>query len=303
MNYRVFLVAVVLSFSELNAQTNRALFVGIDSYPEDSGWNKIHATNDTLLVLPMLKRHQFLRTNIKLLINEQATKEAIVKSLVNLEEQTSLGDHLYIHFSCHGQQMLDDNGDELDGLDEAIIPFDAKRRFETGKYEGRNHLRDDELGNLMEALRVKAGRTGVVNLVIDACHSGTGTRSDDEDVYTRGTTYIFAPENNSLFLDNFSNWNLGMKNDKNLSVICVFSACNPSEINYEYLNEKGEYYGSLSYSFCKVMDSYPYFRSISNYDFAKKVESEMRKIFARKKWKQIPYFESTNSKKQFKFSL
>ena len=41
---------------------------------------------------------------------------------------------------------MDDNGDEEDGLDEALIPYDAQFWYAPGEYEGQNHLRDDELG-------------------------------------------------------------------------------------------------------------------------------------------------------------
>ena len=66
-----------------------------------------------------------------------------------------------IHYSGHGTQMLDDNGDETaDGLDEAIVPGDARR---TGC------VRDDELLTWLRAFH--PGTT--VFVVTDCCHSGS----------------------------------------------------------------------------------------------------------------------------------
>ena len=57
-----------------------------------------------------------------MLKNEKATKENINLSLQKLYEDVKTGDYLFLHFSCHGQQMMDLNGDEEDGLDEALVP-------------------------------------------------------------------------------------------------------------------------------------------------------------------------------------
>jgi len=43
--------------------------------------------------------------------------------------------------------MEDDNGDEVGGLDESLVPYDAEMHFRKGKYEGENHIRDDEKDN------------------------------------------------------------------------------------------------------------------------------------------------------------
>ena len=50
---------------------------------------------------------------------------------------------------------MDDNGDEEDGLDESLVLYDAGYWYIPGKYEGENHLRDDELGMWINKLRKK----------------------------------------------------------------------------------------------------------------------------------------------------
>ena len=78
---------------------------------------------------------------------------------------------LVFHYSGHGQQITDDNGDEPDGYDETIVPYDAPMRAEAG-YRGDKHLRDDELARKLLALRAKVGPTGNVVFAFDSCFSG-----------------------------------------------------------------------------------------------------------------------------------
>ena len=246
---RQLLIITILAFVCLlaSAQNSRALVVAIDRYPDNSGWLDIHATNDLKIVLPMLKEQGYKASDITVLVNEKATKRAIVEALTSLQRSTRVGDYVYIHFSCHGQQMVDDNGDEEDGLDEAIIPYDARRRFAKGVYEGKNHLRDDELNIYLTNIRTKAGMQGNVIVVFDACHSGDADRDYSDDVYARGTTYIFTPDNYSppTFDPSISN---DINKNPYLSPIVVLSACKSNQVNYEYKADDGLYYGSLRYS-------------------------------------------------------
>lgn len=281
----------------MQSQTNRALFVGISDYPVQNGWTEIHGADDYKLVLPMLKRSGYKMRNIRALLDEKATKAAIVEELKNLEKKSSEGDRIYIHFSCHGQQMADDNADESDGLDEAIIPYDAQYRFSVGKYEGENHLRDDELEVLLDKIRAKAGVSGNVIVVLDACHSGTGTRYGEEDEYIRGTTYVFAPEDYIPLEKGDKQFSLRLKKAADLSPISVFSACLDEETNNEYRTTDGIFYGSLSYVFCKSAAIYS--GNISNVDYSKKLKEELQMLMSRRKKKQTPYFESTNEKNIF----
>lgn len=280
-------------------QTNRALFVAIDKYPPESGWNDIHSTNDAKIVIPMLEHTGFRKNNIISLINEKATKAAIVKELTNLCNRSGKGDCIYIHFSCHGQQMIDDNGDEEDELDEALIPYDAKRRFSAGIYEGQNHLRDDELELYLNKIRVKIGTGGSVTLVLDACHSGTANRSTDDDMYVRGTTYIFAPHD---FIPTTRKPHKNMTKleaRSGLGSMNVFSACQPDQLNYEYFcPEDRLYYGALSYAFCNIVNGKDF--NLSAIQFQNEVEKQVENMFISKKIKQTPSLETTDENKRFK---
>ena len=279
-------------------QTNRALLVAIDKYPEGSGWAEIHATNDIELLRPMLAAKNFKDGNVIVLTNEQATWAAIVREFEKLGRNTRSGDYIYIHFSCHGQQMADDNGDEPDGLDEAIIPYDARRRYEDGVYEGGNHLRDDDLEGFIEDIRTKAGPKGRIVLVVDACHSGTADRDTDDDVYVRGTTYIFAPPGYVPVKNEGTDVVIGIKAGKRLSPLTVIAACQPDQLNYEYrMPDNGKYYGSLTYALCGLMGES---KELSQALLQQELAARVGKQNIRRRKVQTPLVETSDEAKNFR---
>lgn len=286
-----------LSLTSVSGQTNRALFVAIDTYPEENGWNDIHATNDCKIVLPMLRSAEFENANIVCLLNEKATKKAIIGALTNLLNQSRRGDYLYIQFSCHGQLMADDNGDEPDGYDESLIPYDAQRRYVKGVYEGENHFRDDELGLFLDKIRAKVGADGNICVVLDACHSATANRDADDETYVRGTTYIFAPENYVPIAETDKN---RLKSDAFLAPITVWSACQVDQNNYEYRSPKtGDYFGTLSFALCEVVKNNGR-EEITTRTFNERVTKQIETLFKDRRYRQTPYMETTNENKIFK---
>lgn len=76
----------------------------------------------------------------------------------------SSGDSLVFHFSGHGGQVEDEDGDELDGKDELICPLDSDP-------EDYSHdIRDDEINEALVRPLVHGVK---LHAIIDACHSGT----------------------------------------------------------------------------------------------------------------------------------
>ncbi|WP_390553577.1 caspase family protein [Alistipes indistinctus] len=292
------LALLIITAPAVVGQTNRALIVAIDKYPSGSGWAEVHATNDMELVKPMLMAKGFADQDIVSLVNEEATKAGIIVELRRLTANCQSGDHIYIHFSCHGQQMIDDDGDEPDGLDEAIIPYDARRRLDAGVYEGENHLRDDELGVHLDAIRRKAGSAGNVVLVVDACHSGTVDRDTDEDVYVRGTAYIFATPGYIPSANVGKNVVYEMKIEPGMSPLTIIAACLPDQLNYEYRepNEK-KYYGSLTYSLCGLMKECG---TMSYGALRDGLKNRLNELNARRNRTQTPLIETSDEKQEFR---
>ena len=229
------IILLIAASYNLSHATKRALVIGIGNYPEASGWAKINGDKDLPIVRDMLLANGFQSKDIVELKNESATADAIRKALDALVGKAAKGDVIYIHFSGHGQQITDLHGDEEDGFDEAWIPIDAQFSYAKGKYEGENHIVDDQLNQWLSQLRSKVGTTGKITVVADACHSGGGSRGDeDESEYVvRGTSDAFViPGNTKPFSGEVG------------TIDWIFiSACKSYQCNYEY---KGT--GSLTYA-------------------------------------------------------
>lgn len=165
------------------AQDRHALVIGIGQY-EDSRWGQIHGDSDVEYAVELLKMNGFI--DIQTLRNSEATKQGVLGSFESLGNRCSPGDKVYIHFSGHGQQVTDTDGDEENGYDEAWIPYDAKPFYEKGVYEGEKHLIDDEVNSLLAGIKKKVGSSGRILVVIDACHSGTATREAGDTNVARG---------------------------------------------------------------------------------------------------------------------
>lgn len=88
------------------------------------------------------------------------SRNNIFRAVAQLVQCAQPGDSLFFSFSGHGIQVPDINGDEPDGLDEALVPAD----FQTHGY-----LLDDDLGALVQKVCKGARLTSL----IDACHSGS----------------------------------------------------------------------------------------------------------------------------------
>ena len=229
------IILLIAASYNLSHATKRALVIGIGNYPEASGWAKINGDKDLPIVRDMLLANGFQSKDIVELKNESATADAIRKALDALVSKAAKGDVIYIHFSGHGQQITDLHGDEEDGFDEAWIPIDAPFSYAKGKYEGENHIIDDQLNQWLSQLRSKVGATGKITVVADACHSGGGSRGDEDETeyVVRGTSDAFViPGNTKPFSGEVG------------TIDWIFiSACKSYQCNYEY---KGT--GSLTYA-------------------------------------------------------
>lgn len=149
-----------------------AILIGINDYPQV---RKLKGgINDIALMQDLLIKRGFLKGNIKLLPNEKATKSSIEQSLKDLVYSVNAGDIVVIHFSGHGSQVKDDEStEEVDNLDETLIPYDYIHTVEKARMTS---ITDDELNYFLNQL---TGKKANVTLVIDACHSGGITRGAD----------------------------------------------------------------------------------------------------------------------------
>lgn len=229
---RMLLFFMLFLSVNLYSQKRRALVVGIGKYPKETGWQTIHGDVDADSITCMLQNAGF--DKVVTLKNSAATKAAIVETLQSLALQSSEGDIVYIHFSGHGQQMIDRNSDEQDARDESWIPYDAYRKPNAND-RGEKHLVDDEVGMLLDAIQAKVKQSGGIVVVVDACHSGTSTRGEAKH---RGTSLPFFRDVKSAAQGNDAHpW-------------ILVSACRDDQLNSEMRNPD---MGLLSYAVCTAI--------------------------------------------------
>jgi len=141
-----------------------ALCIGINNYP-GTDCDLRGCVNDANDWAATLAARGF---TVKTLLDNQATKAALVAAFQSLIRAAKSGDTVAITFSGHGTLAPDTSGDEVDGYDEALCPYDI--------HQG-NVLLDDEIHTLF------AQRAAGVKLILisDSCHSGTVTRNAPPD--------------------------------------------------------------------------------------------------------------------------
>jgi hypothetical protein len=250
------LMLLVAGFKGI-AQTKVALIVAIGNYDKSTGWSSISSQNDVPLIKSALITQGFAEKDILVLSDSAATRDGIFNAIQNhLIAKSSKDGIAVFHYSGHGQQLMDDNNDEADGYDEALVSYNAKMRYIPGVYTGQNHIRDEELGAKMDVLRAKIGPKGNVMVILDACHSGTGTRGEGKH---RGTEQPCAPDDYAQKMkdkksDNNAVAGPTISADKLAPMVCFFGA-SPHELNYETEDENGKGVGSLSYAFSKVFSN------------------------------------------------
>jgi len=256
------LLLIQLSFTY--SQNKLALLVEIGTYPADSRLRPIASVSDIKFIKAALTKNGFPVKNIDTLVNSKATKIAILNKLAELAVKAKKDDIVVIHFGCHGQQIRDQRTvelgkDEDDGYDEALLPYDAKGFYNPIKYKGENHLRDDDLAGPLNNIRKKIGANGSLLILLDACHSGTGTREDNFPTF-RGEPIPFTDPENPFDPSDISDIDTkGSFFDDpkdSASNMIVISGSGPHQVNKQMLINNEEA-GSLSYSFYKAINEMP----------------------------------------------
>jgi hypothetical protein len=158
---------------------NRAVVVGVSSYRVPS-FNLSYADDDALDYFNALVRGtNWSPGEVTVLLNGQATRDAIISAINNVGGSLSSGDKFVFYFSGHGTKGPDiDPIDEADGLDEYIVPHDALSNSHA------NDIRDDEFEVIITSLP-----TNNVLVVLDSSFSGGMIKSR------------FAPAGKVKFID------------------------------------------------------------------------------------------------------
>lgn len=155
--------------------TRRALLVGIDQYlPARSGVDAGRSVTDLdgaindveALRAVLVARFGFKTENVHVLRNGEATRDRIFTEMRNwLVSAGAKGDVGLFFYAGHGSQVRNSKSKELDGMDESIVPADARL--------GRPDIRDKEFAALFDSALDKGI---VLTAIFDSCHSGSISR-------------------------------------------------------------------------------------------------------------------------------
>lgn len=139
-----------------------ALVIGISTYKNPANNLKYAQKDATDFQATLLKYGKFNRENIQLLVNKEASRENIRKSLEGwLKSKLNKNDLVVIFFSGHGTQIPDSDGDEDDGLDECLVPYD----FDNEDFS--SVITDDTFASWIRNLQSEK-----VMIIFDNCYSG-----------------------------------------------------------------------------------------------------------------------------------
>lgn len=145
----------------------KALLIGINYTGQK---NPLHGCiNDALNLRDyLIKEHRYRLEDMVMLTDDQSdpnfqpTKANILRAMNWLVTGAEPNDALFLHYSGHGGQTADKDGDEGDGHDEVIYPVDWEQTHQ--------FIVDDQIHDVV----VKPLKAGVrLTAIFDSCHSGS----------------------------------------------------------------------------------------------------------------------------------
>ncbi|KAB8271229.1 caspase domain-containing protein [Aspergillus minisclerotigenes] len=146
--------------------TRKALLIGIN-YFNQKGQLRGCINDVKNMSTYLYENFGYPRENMVLLTDDQQnpksqpTKANILRAMHWLVKDAKPNDSLFFHYSGHGGQTPDLDGDEDDGYDEVIYPVDFRQA---------GHIVDDEMHRIM----VNPLQPGVrLTAIFDSCHSGS----------------------------------------------------------------------------------------------------------------------------------
>jgi metacaspase-1 len=231
----------------------KAVLIGINKY-RIPGADLRGCVNDVKNVSSVLTRfYGFPKKNLTILTDLKATKKAMESAIHRLIANAKKGDILLLHYSGHGSNVPDDNGDEADNRDEILCPTDL---------DWRDPLRDDWMR--VEFDKLPAGVS--LTVIMDCCHSGTNTRALPQPDAPRIERFLPCPldlmasESGRVLKDGIRTSlhrrvpKIGKKRDVVHARIpeVLITGCRDTQTSADaYMG--GTYNGALTYSLCAVL--------------------------------------------------
>jgi metacaspase-1 len=153
----------------------RALLVGINDYPDPA--NQLEGcVNDVFLMSSVLQESDFAPEDIRVVLNERATRQGIIERLEWLLDGVDDQQERVFFYSGHGAQIPAYGPEgEVDHLDECLVPYDFN-------WTNGSAFTDKDFCQLYSQLPYGTRFLSI----FDCCHSGGLTRDGSRKV--RGIT-------------------------------------------------------------------------------------------------------------------
>lgn len=236
----------------------KALLIGINY--RNSQYELHGCINDTIHIKEMLiSQYKFLSQNILVLTDDtkdKPTRSNILESwkwllskspaqTFNKSSYTNFNSNdkatLFFHYSGHGAQIKDINGEEIDGMDETIYPID----FLSAGAIIDDTIRDNLISQVTSNIKLFC--------LMDACHS----ESSMDLVWN---VKIGSTGNTNLVKLNYPS---------TLGEVCMLSGCKDDQVSADItINGTGR--GALTYAFIEVLKQAKY--NITYQDLVSKVQ-------------------------------
>ena len=275
-----------------------ALLVGIDNYAAPV--NPLQGcVNDVKAIAQYLETRvqtEGWNLHLKTLQDEQATRQGIIDGFREHLCQASSNDVALFYYSGHGSQEQAPREFwhlEPDRLDETLVCYDSR-------LQGGWDLADKELAKLISEV---AQKNPHITLILDCCHSGSGSRDPLLETAVRQYTtdervrpldsFIFSPEEiRDLIASDkqASGWNL--PRGKHI----LFASCQDSETAKEY-NADGEHRGAFCHFLTQTLKQTP--GNLTYRDLFKQTNALVRSKIKQ----QSPQLEATHTKDLDQFFL
>jgi len=219
----------------------RALLVGIDVYsgfkpakgaPPARNWQDLDgAVRDVEGIAALLTgKFGFSAEHLSILTDKAATRDAILEALARLAADAGPDDVVVFYYAGHGSQVKNSlASDEPDGLDESLVPADSRA--------GAPDIRDDELRDALGRILDKTDR---LTVIMDSCHSGSGTRGLGKARSIRGDPRDIATPSSPT-----------TPPEKRGAV--VLSAAQDFQLAWEAKDEHGKPHGLFSWSLSRAL--------------------------------------------------
>ncbi|MDD1670209.1 MAG: caspase family protein [Methanomicrobiales archaeon] len=234
--------------------TKKALIVGINLYAPPAGPDLEGCVNDAQNVAYTLNALHIVPARpatMHIVTDQKATKATILTQLGWLLKGAKKGDVLIYYHSSHGTQIADVEGDEIDHKDEALCPHDCATA---------GFITDDILRGMFSKLPAGVN----LDVILDTCHSGSGTREFSTVNPGWKYRYMEPPLDYGFFLD--ADPNIPTKGilkpragQKAVAIASInhvlWAACRDNQTSAEASIE-GKPQGAFTYCFCKGLRAY-----------------------------------------------